>query len=309
MAENLYQVLGVAKNADKEAIRKAYRTLARKHHPDVNPGDSKSEAHFKRVSSAYEVLSDDKRRAAYDEFGEESLAGGFDPEKARAYKQWHDTRQQRASQFDGGFGGGGGRGGFSQGGGPIEFDFSELFGRGRGPARGRDVQATVELDLATAIRGTEVSIEVPGQGVVRVRIPPGAEDGDTIRVPRKGGQGPQGGAGDLIIETVMLPHPFIRRDGLDLSLTLPVTVEEAYNGATVEVPTFEGPVLLKIPPQSQNGARLRLRGKGVKRKDARGDMYAVLDVRMPDRADEAVAAALRSSTAAYSAPVRKELKL
>lgn len=305
VAESLYKVLGVAKSADAETIRKAYRKLARKLHPDVNPGDKKAEDQFKRVSSAYEVLSDDKRRKAYDEFGDESLAGGFDADKAREYKKWQNTRQQRTTDF-----GGGGASGFGGDGGATEFDFSELFGRARGPQRGRDLAATVELDLATAIRGTEVQLDIPGQGVTRVRIPPGADDGDTIRIPGKGSPGPRGGPpGDLLIECVLLPHAFVRREGLDLTLDLPVTLDEAYNGATVEVPTFEGPVLLKIPPQSQNGARLRLRGKGVPRKNTRGDMYVVLAVRLPDRADESLSEALKASTRAYSAPVRKDLKL
>jgi curved DNA-binding protein len=112
-----------------------------------------------------------------------------------------------------------------------------------------------------------------------------------------------------VIETEVLPHARLRRDGLDLYLMLPVTLDEAYNGGTVEVPTFDGPVMLKVPARSQTGAKLRLRGKGIARKDTRGDLFAVLDVRMPDRADDALAAALRASTEAYGAPVRQELRL
>jgi curved DNA-binding protein len=295
MAETLYETLGVPKSASDDAIRKAYRKLARRHHPDVNPGDAKAEEAFKRVAAAYEVLSDKKKRTAYDEFGDESLAGNFDADKARAYTQWQDTRQRRASHFDGG---------------PIEFDFSEMFGGGRGPGRGSDVHATVQMDLRQAIDGAEVSLDIPRQGTVRVRIPPGADTGSIVRIPGKGAPGARGGpAGDLVIETEVRPHPRLRRDGLDLFLTLPVTLDEAYNGASIEVPTFDGPVMLKIPALSQAGAKLRLRGKGIKRKDTRGDLFAVLDVRMPDKTDEALAAALRASGAAYSAPVRQELKL
>lgn len=295
MAQTPYQILGVPKTASIDAIRKAYRKLARRHHPDVNPGDSKAEETFKRVSAAYEVLSDEKKRAAYDEFGEASMVGGFDADKARTYKQWQDTKHQRTTEFEQG---------------PIEFDFSELFGRARGPARGSDLHATVQMDLRRAIEGAEVSLDLAGQGTVRVRIPPGADTGSIIRIPGKGAPGPRGGPpGDLVIETEVLPHPRLRRDGLDLYLTLPVTVDEAYNGAAVEVPTFEGPVILKVPARSQAGAKLRLRGKGIQRKDTRGDLFAVLDVRMPDRDDDALAAALRASTEAYSAPVRRELKL
>jgi curved DNA-binding protein len=299
MAESLYDTLGVAKTASADDIRKAYRKLARKHHPDVNPGDTASETAFKKVSAAYEVLSDDKKRKAYDEFGDDSLKGGFDPDKARDYARWQNTRQQRDSRF-------------TDHQGPVDFDFSELFGgggRGRGrtgPMRGGDVEAEVEIDLRQAIEGTELNADLPGHGNVRVRIPKGADTGSVLRVPGKGAPGRNGGPpGDLLITTVLRPHPLLRRDGLDLYLSLPVTIDEAYNGASVDVPTFEGPVVLKIPPRSQQRAKLRLRGKGVPREDERGDMIIELDVRMPDRADDALAAALRDASAAYSHPVRQ----
>jgi curved DNA-binding protein len=295
MAETLYEILGIPKTASADTIRKTYRKLARRHHPDVNPGNAKAEDTFKRVSAAYEVLSDEKKRAAYDEFGEASLAGGFDPDKARAYTQWQDTRQRRASHFDGG---------------PVEFDVADLFGRARGPDRGPDLHGTVELDLRQVIEGAEVSLDVPGHGTVRVRIPSGADNGSVVRIAGKGSAGARGGPpGDLVIETVVRPHARLRRDGLDLYLTLPVTLDEAYNGASVEVPTFDGSVVLKIPARSQTATKLRLRGKGIPRKDTRGDLFAVLDVRMPDRADEALATALRTSAQAYSEPVRRELTL
>ena len=294
MADDLYHTLGVQKGATPDAIRKAYRKLARQHHPDVNPGDKKAEEQFKRISAAYEVLSDEKKRAAYDEFGEASLQGGFDADKAREYQRWQNTRQTRSRDFDQG---------------PIEFDFADFFGRARGPARGHDLRAAVEMELRQAIEGTELGVDIPGQGPVRVRIPPGADTGDVVRVAGKGAPGPRGGpAGDLVIEFVVRPHPWIRRDGLDLTMRLPVDVDEAYNGASVDVPTFEGTVALKVPPRSQNGAKLRLRGKGVKRKDQRGDLLVELDVRMPDQADEELSAALRKAKQAYSAPVRKEMR-
>jgi curved DNA-binding protein len=295
MPDSLYDILGVAKSASSDAIRSAYRKLARKYHPDVNPGDKAAEERFKKVSAAYDVLSDDKKRAAYDEFGDAALEGGFDANKAREYKRWQSARQQRAADFDQG---------------PIEFDFSELFGRARGPSKGRDLHAGVDMDLRQAIEGTEMAADLPGHGTVRVRIPPGADTGDTIRIPGKGSPGPRGGPpGDLVIELQVRPHPLLRREGLDLYLTLPVTIEEAYNGASVEVPTFDGPVTLKIPPRSQTHAKLRLRGKGVKRKDRRGDFMVELEVRMPDRHDPALAECLRGARDAYSKPVRQELKL
>lgn len=302
MAESLYDTLGVAKTATADEIRKAYRKLARKHHPDVNPGDAPAEAAFKKIASAYDVLSDDKKRKAYDEFGEESLKGGFDPEKAREYARWQNTREQRSSRF-----------GDQEG--PVDFDFSEYFanraGRTqRGPMRGGDMQASIEIDLRAAIEGTELTADLPGHGNVRVRIPQGADTGSVLRVPGKGSPGRNGGpAGDLLIETIVRPHPVMRRDGLDLSLTLPVTLDEAYSGASVDVPTFDGPVVLKIPPRSQQHAKLRMRGKGVPRKDQRGDLIVELDVRIPDRADEALAAGLKQSADLYSKPVREGLAL
>ncbi|MBA3454667.1 MAG: DnaJ domain-containing protein [Deltaproteobacteria bacterium] len=297
MAESLYDTLGVKKDATSDAIRTAYRKLARKHHPDVNPGDKKAEETFKKISAAYEVLADDKKRAAYDEFGDEALHGGFDPGKAREYKKWQSTRQQRSSRFSGDDG-------------PIEFDFGEMFGRRRGPQRGQDLHATIAIDLRQAIEGAEFSADIPGQGTVRVRIPKGADTGSTMRVPAKGSPGVNGGPpGDLVIETAVRPHPHLRRDGLDLYLTLPVTLDEAYLGATIDVPTFEGLVALKIPPRSQSHAKLRLRGKGVPKKETRGDLIVELDVRMPDQADDAFAEALRGAARLYSKPVREGVQL
>ncbi len=301
MAANLYETLGVKRDASVEDIRKAYRKLAKKHHPDINPGNKAAEDRFKAVSAAYEVLSDPKRRAEYDEFGDAALQSGFDPAKAREYARWQERRTASS-----GFGAGGPFGG----GGPVEFDFAELFNRRRGPTRGQDIHATFQMDLRQAVEGAEVSIDVPEQGTVRVRIPPGADTGSVIRLPGKGAPGVRGGPpGDLVIETEVRPHPVVRRDGLDLYLTLPVTLDEAYHGASVEVPTFDGTVVLKIPPRSQNHARLRLRGKGIERKSTRGDLFVELDVRMPDRADDALAAALRAATALYGKPVREGLTL
>ncbi|HTJ45815.1 MAG TPA: J domain-containing protein [Kofleriaceae bacterium] len=302
MAESLYDVLGVAKTATADEIRKKYRKLARKHHPDVNPGDKSAEEKFKKVSAAYDVLSDEKKRAAYDEFGDDALSGGFDPEKARAYAA-EQERRARARTYR--------RNDFEEG--PVEFDFGDLFGRAgraRGPARGPDIHASLEMDLRQAIEGTEIGVEVPAQGTVRVRIPPGADNGSVIRLAGKGAPGVGGGPpGDLVIETIVRAHPHVRRDALDLYMTLPITIEEAYNGASIEVPTFEGPIVVKVPPRAQNRAKLRLKGKGIPRKDVRGDFYVELDVRMPDKPDDALAEALRNASSAYSKPVRAEVSL
>src|SRR3569623_566402 len=251
-------MLGVKKDASADDIRKAYRKLARKHHPDVNPGDKKAEETFKKVSSAYDVLSDDKKRKAYDEFGDASLQGGFDPDKAREYARWQSARQQqRESAYDQG---------------PADFDFAEMFGRARGPQRGRDLLASMQMDLRQAIEGAEISRALP-TGTQRVRIPPGADDGSTIRIPGKGSPGGRGGPpGDQLIEIAVEPHPRVRREGLDLHLSVPVTLAEAYYGARIEVQTYRGPVIEKVPALAQNGAKLLLRGKGVTRKEQHVDM-------------------------------------
>jgi DnaJ-class molecular chaperone len=305
MTESLYDLLGVAKTVSADELRKAYRKLARKHHPDVNPGDKRAEERFKKISAAYDVLSDEKKRAAYDEFGDDALSGSFDPDKARAYKAEQERRarartyHRAAPTHDA-----------DDDGGPVEFDLSELFGRARGPVRGPDIHAAIEMDLRQAIAGAEVALDVPGHGTMRVRIPPGADDGSVIRLAGKGAPGVGGGpAGDLVIETAVRAHPHVRRDALDLYLTLPITIDEAYNGASIDVPTFEGTVVVKVPPRSQNRAKLRLKGKGIPRKDTRGDLYVELDVRMPDQPDDALAAALRAADAAYSSPVRQEVVL
>lgn len=311
MSESLYDILGVARSAPDDEIRSAYRKLARKYHPDVNPGDTAAEDRFKKVSAAYEVLSDSDKRKAYDEFGEESLKGGFDPEKARAYQKWQQQRSRGAAPFAEDFRRAGGAGPF--GAGDVEFDLGELFGGRRArrrAAQGRDVHAMVDMDLRQAIKGGEVTLDVPGRKPVAVRIPPGADDGSIIRLRGKGGAG-AGGAppGDLVIETRVRPHPFVRRDGQDLYLRVPVSLDEAYNGATIEIPTFDGPVKLRVPPRSQPGQKLRLRGKGVPRKDASGDLYVELDVRLPDRDDPALAEAVRAARDAYSTPVKREIEL
>jgi molecular chaperone DnaJ len=375
VAENLYDVLGVKKDATEEQIRRAYRKLARKHHPDVNPGNKKAEEEFKKVASAYEVLSSADKRKAYDEFGEESLRGGFDPAKARAYQQWSQNRRQAGRPFEDE---------------AVEFDLGDLFGAGAGGfggdfgrararrgLRGEDLLARVEIDLAQALTGVELQVTVPtrsdcpacrgsgdqpgapvttcatcggsgkqqvaqgpmrmvipcracggdgkistpcstcggageisGQKPITVRIPPGADTGSRLRVAGQGAPGMAGGdPGDLVIETVVRPHPFFRREGLDLVLRLPITLGEALGGASVEVPTPQGAVKLTVPPRSQPGTRLRLRGRGVKRGDKQGDMYAEIELRMPDGEDPTLVEAARAAERSYGKPVREGLRL
>ena len=379
MAKDLYEALGVSKTATDDQIRKAYRKLARKHHPDVNPGNKKAEESFKEIAAAYEVLSDAKKRKAYDEFGEDSLRGGFDPEKARAYREWSSGRERAGRPFED----------ESQ-----EFDLGDIFGSGgfggfgaatggaargwarRAATRGEDILARVDVDFVQALHGIELEVAVPqretcptchgsgdapgakpttcptckgsgkeqlvegpmrmtitcrtcggsgkltppcptchGEGEimteqpVKIRVPPGADEGSRLRVAGKGAPGHGGPPGDLIIEMHVRPHPFFRREGLDLHLRLPVTLSEALAGAGVEVPTPQGSVKLTIPPKSQSGAKLRLRERGVVRGGKKGDLYVELDVRLPDEDAPGLVEAARAADTAYSRPLREGIKL
>jgi len=280
--KDLYGLLGVARAASPEEIRKAYRKLARKYHPDVNPNDKKAEERFKEVSLAYEVLSDAEKRARYDEFGMQGLAQGFDPEQARAYARWSQGAQR--SPFHETFTS------------DADIDLEDLLGgmfgggarRTRGPRRGGDAEGEIEIDFLDAVRGGEVRVEVAGRGTLRVKIPPGADEGTKIRLAGQGDPGARGGAaGDLYLRLRVRPHAFFKREGSDLSLDLPVTVPELVLGASIEVPTPDGPVTMKVPARSQNGRRLRLRGKGAPKLGAseRGDLYVRLVAELPEVED------------------------
>jgi curved DNA-binding protein len=298
----------------------------------VNPGDKKAEERFKDVSAAFEVVGDPKRRALYDEFGEVALSHGFDEEKAEKYRAY-----QRAAS-------GGGRAGFrgfegfsSRGFDPSDFGdlgamFEGLFTQRRqGAARrraaepitGDDVEASIEVELRDAVLGAEREIVVQRPGSdgtlepvrLRVKIPPGVETGSRVRLAGQGSPGERGGEdGDLYLRITVRPHPTVRVDGRDLSLDLPITVNEALKGAEVTAPTFEGPVKLKIPPRSQSGRRLRLRGRGLPALRSgptgapRGDLYVVLQIVLPPDSKTARAAADELQKL-YPPDVRQDVRL
>jgi curved DNA-binding protein len=311
---DLYATLGVDRTADADAIKKAYRQLARKYHPDHNPGNKAAEERFKEISEANDVLSDPPKRALYDEFGDVSLQAGFDPEAARA-----------AQRGFGGFSPGsdfGGEEGF--GGVPFEDLLGGIFG-GRARAGGRrmrgwpgdDLEITLELDFLEAAKGATKHISVtrpdaegrPRVERVSVRIPPGVDDGGRIRVPGKGGEGRGGApAGDLYARIRLRPHAYFRRDGRDLLLDLPVTVAEATLGARIEIPTLEGRAIVTVPAGSDSGRRLRLRGKGIPdpKTGTRGDLYATVEIRVPVGTDGEAKELLRKLSAYDPPGIRKE---
>ncbi len=318
---DFYKILGVSRDASPDELKKAYRQLARELHPDRNPDDQAAEERFKDVSNAYDVLSDERKRKLYDEFGEMGLREGFDPDQYRA-----------ATQGFGGFGGGG-SGGFDfgdlfgaaarSGGGSFEFNLEDLFG-GRGrpgagtyvrvPRRGADLQSEVTVDFREAVLGCTKELSVrsaEGARTMKVRIPPGARNDGKIRLRGQGGRGADGGPdGDLVLRVKVRKHPYFSIRGRQLHVKVPVTPLEAYAGAKVSVPTPEGSVQLSIPAGSENGAKLRLRGKGIEQKGKpRGDLIAHLEVVLPESGSEEVTEALKTVEAAFGENPREDLKL
>ena len=292
--QDLYAVLGVARDADADAIKKAYRRLAGELHPDRNPGDDRAEERFKDVGLAYAVLSDAEKRRDYDEFGEIALEPSFDAAKARAFGN---------GPFGvGGFPGGvrfesTGEGGFAGGLGGL---FEELFGQGARASmqmRGADLETTIELDFVEAALGCERSVAfirpaadgAPGEREsLKIRIPPGVEDGGRIRLAGKGAPGLGGGPpGDLHARVRVHPHRFFRREGRDLHLEVPVGVTEAVLGTEIEIPTLDGHVTLRVPAGTDGGSKLRLRGKGIKGAGGRapGNLYVTIRIRVPRSLD------------------------
>jgi len=303
---DLYAALGVARTATEDEIRKAYRKLARKYHPDVNPNDRKAEDKFKEISFAYEVLSDKDKRARYDEFGTQGLADGFDPAQAREYTRWSQGAR-RSPSFES----------FSSDG---DFDLEDLLGgmfsgggrRARGPRRGSDAEGQIEVEFLDAVRGGEVRVQVADRGALRIKIPPGAVTGTKIRLAGQGDSGTQGApAGDLYLTLTVRPHPFFKREGNDLHLELPVTLPELVQGASVEVPTADGTVTMKIPSHSQSGRVLRLRGKGAPKlgTSEKGDLYVKLQAELPDPADPRLEAIAKELEPLYQGrDVRSKLR-
>ncbi len=316
---DLYEILGVPRKATGEEIKRAYRKLAKKYHPDVNPGNKAAEEKFKEVTAAFEVLSDDKRRKLYDEFGADSLRSGFDAKRAEEYRRWkREGAPAGGMPFD--------FGDYSQVhvGDYGAFDFGSIFGDlfggaaagGRARARtahpeaGARTDAELTVDLKDAVLGAERDIRVDGK-TLRVKIPAGVTDGAQIRLAGQGGPGARGGAaGDLYLTVKLREHPQVRRDGKDLYLDLPLTIPEAVHGAEVSLPTFEGPVRFRVPAGAQAGMKIRLRGKGMPAlgRGERGDMYAVVQLILPEPS-EALKKAIHPLEALYKGDPRGGISL
>jgi molecular chaperone DnaJ len=369
--KDLYAVLGVPRTASAAEIKKSYRKLARKYHPDVNPGSTEAEERFKAISEAYDILNDPEKRKLYDEFGMAGVQSGFDADKARAYREQAQAWERS----------GGSRAGFA---GYTNFEdvFGDIFGEGAirdRPARGGDVEYELDIGLLDALRGlsTTIAIERPevcatcggsgadpagsttcpdcnGQGRIRmgegpvmfmrtcprcggtgrtslrpcttcggsgqrltterlnVHIPAGVDTGSRVRVAGKGGPGGGGApAGDLFIRVKVRSHPLLERRGHDLHMDLPVTVGEALLGASIDVPTLDGTVRVRVPAGSQAGRQLRVRGRGAPhlRGTGRGDLYLKLVVHLPEGESSAAAEAARALDAAYRRSPREGWRL
>jgi DnaJ-class molecular chaperone len=277
--KDYYEILGSSRNATEEDIKKAYRELAKKYHPDLHPGDKTMEARFKEINEAYEVLKDPKKREQYDRFGSEAFEPGFQGARTYTYPWGAGGKTVNIEDF-----------GFDIGG--LEDTFGDIFGRRtraqRGPLRGEDAEYVLEVGFEQAIHGTEVRLTINGEKIT-VKIPAGVKDGSRVKVAGKGRPGMTGGhAGDLYIVTKIKPHPYFRRENDDIYIDVPITITEAALGAKVNIPTIDGKTMLIIPPGTQGGQKLRLTGKGVPHVKGvgRGDQYVIMKITVPKGLDE-----------------------
>ncbi|MGA9868459.1 MAG: J domain-containing protein [Acetobacteraceae bacterium] len=299
MATDPYETLGVKRDADETAIRAAYRKLAKRFHPDLNPGKPEAAERFKQINAANDILSDSDKRARFDR-GEIDAQGNETPRQPswRDYADAPGRQKYRASgqEFD-----------------PADLEdilgaaFARGGARGRGFAmRGADAQYTLTIGFLDATNGTTRRVTPPDGRTLDVHIPPGVHDGHILRLKGQGypGQG-DAPAGDALVEVTVVPHPFFRRDSNDVVLDLPITVREAVLGAALEVPTIKGKVRLTIPPGSGTGTRLRLRGRGVNG----GHQYVVLRVVLPPGEEPELAAFMKTWEPRHAVDPRAELEV
>ncbi len=311
--KDFYEILGVERGASASEIKKAYRKLAKKYHPDINPNNKRAEAHFKDVNEAYDVLSDQNKRRNYDMGGNNPFAGGgpgHGGHGGHGGPGWPPGGggPQGAGGPQGGGGpqgAGGPQGGFDYSeyaSGSMDDVFGDIFGRmgGRGPgpqppSRGKDNEHVVNIDFHHALNGTEVELTLKsGKGTerIKVKIPAGTGDGDRVRVIGRGGPGRNGGpAGDLYIKARLNEHKYFKRSVNDIYLEVPITIKEAILGATIEVPTIDGTnTKIKIAPGTQSGTKLRIKGKGAPKVHGtghgRGNQYLEIKVIVPSKVDD-----------------------
>ena len=285
MNDDPYKVLGVEKTATQDQIKKAYRKLAKALHPDLHPDDAGKKSEFQAVSAAYDLLGDPEKRKRFDA-GEIDASGQERPER-RYYHQY--AGQNAGRRYD-------------PGADTHDFEdasefFSDLFGRryraGGGDfrqgfhARGPDTRYHLEIDFMDAVRGAKRSVTMPDGKGIEISIPAGVRDGQTLRLRGKGGAGiGEGPPGDALITIAVRSHPVFSRDGDDIVLELPITIDEAVLGAKVEVPTISGPVSMTVPKGASSGRRMRLKGKGIQRAGGKaGDQYVRLQIVLPEKID------------------------
>ena len=288
--KDFYKVLGVSKDVTPAELKKVYRKLARRYHPDSNPGDAAAEAKFKEISEAHSVLSDPEQRKEYDAIRAMGSGARFTAPGAGGGQQggFEDV-------FGNMFGGGGGRQGYTFQQGGFDDILGGMFGGGGfgnpsggfrgygGPTRGRDVTASATIDFTTAVHGDQITLQAQDGRPIKVRIPAGVSDGQKIKLRGKGQPSPDGGEpGDIVLTVTVRKHPVFERDGLNLRVKVPVTFTEAALGATIEVPTLGGePVKLRVAPGTPSGRVLRVKGRGVKTAKGTGDLLAEVLVAVP----------------------------
>lgn len=300
--KDFYEILGVSKDVSAADLKKSYRKLARKYHPDSNQGDAKAEERFKEISEAYAVLSDPGEREEYDQLramgsGARFTAGG----------QGAGGFEDVFSMFGQGRGGRGQTADFEDIFSMFNQQQSGAFGSGRfgqptggfrgygGPRRGADVTARTTVDFVTATKGETITLQGEDGKPFKVKIPAGVADGQKIRLRGRGRPSPDGGEnGDIVVQVTVRPHPVFVRDGLNLRVTVPVTFTEAALGATIEVPTLGGdPVRLRVAPGTPSGRVLRVKGRGVQSSKGTGDLLAEVQVAVPSHLDDAAREALQ----------------